>query len=116
MSLQNWQKQISKTPYLTATDSRSLFDNLNRSTNVAAHIEDKRTAIDLAILKNDMSATRGQTRWVPGSIVISDSLTKKGSSSFLRGILHVACWTLFELGAKRLREMLVKRSWDRCGK
>ncbi|CAK9117550.1 unnamed protein product [Durusdinium trenchii] len=64
MSLQNWQKQISRTPYMTATDSRSLFDNLTRSTNVAAHIEDKRTAIDLAILKNDMNTTRGQTRWV----------------------------------------------------
>ncbi|CAK9117590.1 unnamed protein product [Durusdinium trenchii] len=62
MSLQNWQKQISRTPYMTATDSRSLFDNLTRSTNVAAHIEDKRTAIDLAILKNDMNTTRGQTR------------------------------------------------------
>ena len=104
MSLQNWQKQISRTPYLTATDSRSLFDNLTRSTNVAAHIEDKRTAIDLAILKNDMRTTRGQTRWVPGSITISDSLTKKGPSSFLRGVLRTACWTLFELGAERLQD------------
>ena len=116
MSLQNWQKQISRTPYMTATDSRSLFDNLTRSTNVAAHIEDKRTAIDLAILKNDMNTTRGQTRWVPGSIMISDSLTKKGPSTFLRGVLRIACWTLFELGAKKLQEMLTKRSWDRCGK
>jgi len=42
MDLLNWQEQISKTPFITVTDSRSLFDNLSKSKNVAAHIEDKR--------------------------------------------------------------------------
>ena len=105
MDLLNWQEQISKTPFITVTDSRSLFDNLSKSKNVAAHIEDKRTAIDLTILKNDMMATKGQVRWVPGEIMISDSLTKKGPSTFLRKTMRNACWTLFEFGAKELQKV-----------
>ena len=103
MNLNNWQERISRTPFTAATDSRSLFDNLSKSKNVAAHIEDKRTAIDLTILKNDMMSTRGQVRWVPGEIMISDSLTKKGPSNFLRKIMRCSCWTLCEYGAKALQ-------------
>ena len=103
MNLNNWQERISRTPFIAATDSRSLFDNLSKSKNVAAHIEDKRTAIDLTILKNDTMSTRGQVRWVPGEIMISDSLTKKGASNFLRKIMRCSCWTLCEYGAKALQ-------------
>ena len=104
MDLLNWQEQISKTPFITVTDSRSLFDNLSKSKNVAAHIDDKRTAIDLTILKSDMTSTQGQVRWVPGEIMISDSLTKKGPSHFLRKIMRCSCWTLCEYGAKALQQ------------
>ena len=104
MNLNNWQERISRTPFIAATDSRSLFDNLSKSKNVAAHIEDKRTAIDLTILKNDTMSTRGQVRWVPGEIMISDSLTKKGPSHFLRKIMRCSCWTLCEYGAKALQQ------------
>ena len=105
MKLVNWQEKIRHTPFIAATDSRSLFDNLSKSKNVAAHIEDKRAAIDLTILKNDMVATRGQIRWTPGEIMVSDSLTKKGPSVFLRKITRNSCWTLCEYGARALKAM-----------
>ena len=103
MTLSNWQQQISKTPFVAAIDSRSLFDNLTKSTNIASHVDDKRTAIDLTILKNDLQHTKGQLRWVAGEIMISDALTKKGPANFLRGIMELSHWTLFELGAKVLK-------------
>ena len=105
MNLSNWQQQIGRTPFIAVTDSRSLFDNLSKSTNIASHVDDKRTAIDLTILKNDLQQTRGQLRWVAGGeIMISDALTKKGPASFLRGIMKLAYWTLFEVGAKELKQ------------
>lgn len=84
MTLNNWQEGVSRTPFVAATGSRSSFDNLSKSTNVAAHIDDKQAAIDLTILKNDLQTTRGQLRWVSGDIMISGSLTKKGHARFLR--------------------------------
>ena len=95
-----------KDPFIAVTDSRSLFDNLSKSTNIASHVDDKRTAIDLTILKNDLQHTRGQLRWVAGEIMISDALTKKGPASFLRGIMKLAYWTLFEVGAKELKQQV----------
>ena len=101
MNLTNWQERIGRTPLIAATDSRSLFDNLSKSKHVAAHIEDKRTAIDLTILKNDMTLTRGQVRWVPGEIMISDSLTKKGPSHFLRKIMRCSVGPCASMEPKR---------------
>ena len=72
------------------TDFRSLFDNLSKTTNIASYVDDKKTAIDLTILKNDLQHTGGQLRWVTGEIIISDALTKKGPISFLRGIMKLA--------------------------
>ena len=66
MNLVNWQEKIRHTPFLAATDSRSLSDNLSKPKNVAAHIEDKRAAIDLTIIENDMVATRGQNEMGAG--------------------------------------------------
>lgn len=103
LNLPNWQQQISRTPFVAATDSRSLFDNLSKTTNVAAHIDDKRTAIDLTILKSDLQHTKGQIRWVAGDIMISDALAKKGPAVFLREVMKCSYWTLFEWGAKELQ-------------
>ena len=48
-----------------------------------SQVEDKGTAIDVAILKDDRYKTGGHLRWVEGSNMVTNSLTKKMSRDFL---------------------------------
>ena len=95
---QNWERAISAMPCIAVTDSKSLYDTIHRCCNTASHIEDKRTAIDVTILKRDFKQTQGQVRWIAGSRMISDSLTKKMGSSYLRAVLKHGKWSLSEKG------------------
>ena len=96
--MDRWEEQIAATPFVAITDSRSLYDTITKLRNTASHIEDKRTAIDVTILKNDFNRTKGQVRWVEGGRMISDSLTKKMSSAYLRNVLQKGLWSLTERG------------------
>ena len=94
----NWEQAISAMPCIAVTDSKSLYDTIHRCCNTSSHIEDKRTAIDVTILKRDFKETQGQVRWIAGSRMISDSLTKKMGSSYLRAVLNHGKWSLSEKG------------------
>ena len=45
-------------------DSKSIYDTVTKCRNTSSHIDDKRTAIDLTILKSDLAQSQGQVRWV----------------------------------------------------
>ena len=62
LRLEDWEARIGAIPCIAVTDSKSLYDTINKCCNTSAHIEDKRTAIDVTILKRDFSHTRGQVR------------------------------------------------------
>ena len=104
---QNWERAISAMPCIAVTDSKSLYDTIHRCCNTASHIEDKRTAIDVTILKRDFKQTQGQVRWIAGSRMISDSLTKKMGSSYLRAVLKHGKWSLSEKGNAALDSKVV---------
>ena len=117
LSLENWEQQLGKLPFIAVTDSRSLYDTITKCRNTSAHIDDKRTAIDLTILKGDLETTGGQVRWVGGSNMVSDSLTKRAAPKFLSRIMHLGKWSLTETGYKRLVEIhaLFNTSCGACG-
>lgn len=98
LRLDTWEDVVGKIPYIAVTDSKSLYDAITKCRNTASHIEDKRTAIDITILKGDFRRTKGQVRWVEGSRMLSDSLTKKMNPSYLRTILKNGNWSLSEKG------------------
>ena len=102
LTLQDWEHQLGEWPFIAVTDSKSLYDTVTKCRNSSAHISDKRTAIDLTILKSDLAKTKGQVRWVGGTNMISDALTKKMSPTFLRQIMKVGKWTLTEKGHNEL--------------
>ena len=89
---------MASTPFIAITDSKSLYDTVSKCRNTASHISDKRTAIDVTILKSDFKKTQGQIRWVEGSRLIADSLTKRISGSFLRNVLEKGQGSLSEKG------------------
>ena len=54
-------------------------------------VEDKRVAIDLAILKQCMARTGLSVRWCPTQLQIADGLTKDQMDPVIYSELH---WTL----------------------
>lgn len=81
-------------PYVAVTGSRSLYDCLNKLVCTYTQTDDKRTAIDVAILKNDLQRTGGQARWIEGANMICDPLTKRMKGTFLRKIADSGYWSL----------------------
>ena len=72
---QEWEAQMDKQPFLAVTDSKSLYDTLSKKTCPYSQIEDKRTAIDVSILKRELEGV-GTVRWVDGRNMLADALTK----------------------------------------
>jgi hypothetical protein len=118
LRLEDWEEAIGRIPCIAVTDSKSLFDTMQKCCNTSAHIEDKGTAIDVTVLKRDFQQTRGQVRWIQGAKMISDSLTKKMGSSFLRNVLQKGTWSLSEKGFSQESKILLlisaKRNSGRC--
>lgn len=103
MKKDDWEQRLSTIPYVSVVDSKSLHDCVNKLICTYAQVEDKRTAIDVAILKDDLNRTAGHLRWVDGQNMIADSLTKVMKSDFLRIVCNKGFWSLKDTGSKRIR-------------
>ena len=79
-------------------DSRSLYDCINKLVCTYAQVEDKRTAIDIAILNNYLYRSGGTLRWAAANNMVADSLTKRMCSDFLQLVFNTGQWSLSELG------------------
>ena len=90
------------------TDSKSLFDCLHKLICSYTQADDKRTAIDIAILKGDLQRSGGHARWIEGTNMIADPLTKKMKEkmkgTFLRGIANDGLWSISFHGHQKLRD------------
>lgn len=104
MSNDQWEQQLAAIPYVAITDSKSLYDCLHKLVCTFTQTEDKRTAIDIAILKDDLQKSGGHTRWIEGSNMIADPLTKKMRGDFLRAVCNKGFWTLTHHGNSKLRK------------
>ena len=60
---------------ILATDCKSLYDHLV-SPSAPTSIEDRRTSIDVVIVRESMKTSNGQVRWLPTDRMIADGLTK----------------------------------------
>ena len=101
MSTTDWERHLASIPYVSVVDSRSLYDCINKLVCTYAQVEDKRTAIDVAILKDDLCRSGGTLRWVAGDNMVADPLTKRMCSDFLRMICNTGMWSLSEDGHER---------------
>eukprot|EP00971_Amphidinium_carterae_P301708 5993898-Amphidinium_carterae.5 len=82
-------------PSMVLTHYKSVFDSLSQlwSTGVA----DKRTAIDLAIIREALSKDLSKCRWIDTKYQLVDSLTKKSSSpDFLRQVIRAGRYQVVE--------------------
>eukprot|EP00913_Durusdinium_trenchii_P007048 g6630.t1 len=71
---------------LAVIDAKSLYDHLTRETIGGS---DKRTAIEIQIIRDDLRRLQGQVKWVEHLAMIADGLTKiNGSNAALREVIR----------------------------
>ena len=73
MVLGSEQHQDSLKHSLAIIDAKSLFDYLAKDTVGG---QDRRTAIEIQIIREDLSHLQGQVRWVDHPAMLADGLTK----------------------------------------
>ena len=70
---------------LTICDAKSLYDHLSSETSGTA--ADRRTAIEMQIIRASLDAQDGEIRWVDHTGMYADALTKKNGNVPLLQIL-----------------------------
>ena len=73
LSPRAWREQENVPPLISVTDSKGNYDHLHNETIAS---EDRKSAIDLAIITEDLQRPRMFVRWVDGKAQVADALTK----------------------------------------
>lgn len=94
-ALEEAEGVLSRRPPIGVTDCRSLYDHLV-SLGQGGVLGDKRTAIDIAIIKQSMHRSGLEPRWVPTTHTLADGLTKDKADpiDLLRSVLRSARYQL----------------------
>ena len=67
-------------PVLIGTDCKSLYDHLHSPSSPT--LEDRRTAIDIIILRDSIIRLGASLRWLPTNRMLADALTKESPEAF----------------------------------
>ena len=78
---------------ILVTDCKSLYDHLI-SPSAPTAIEDRRTSIDVVIIRESVRAMNAHVRWVPTSHMLADALTKDNGdpTDALRGCIRQSAY------------------------
>ena len=74
-----WNRQTDRL-VLLATDCKSLFDHL--SSQSSPTLDDRRTAIDIIIIRDSINRLEASLRWLPTNRMLADALTKESPEAF----------------------------------
>ena len=88
----DWETMIEPLEFGVVTDAKSVYDSLTSSTGSSS--TDKRTAIDLAIIREYLRRHNGCIRWIGGNVQLADSLTKFMTADFLRSVMRRGSYQL----------------------
>jgi len=59
LSAREWHREVAQLPFICVTDSKSLYDTICKCTNPASQCEDKRTSIDISLIKQEIAELNG---------------------------------------------------------
>ena len=77
LKLACWETKAGRLAGVIATDCKSVYDELAKPLGPSVStIEDRRTAIDLCLVKDAFRDRGVQVRWIEGTVQLADSLTK----------------------------------------
>ena len=88
---------LQKRPPIMAIDCKSLFDHLI-SPSSPTSIEDRRTSIDVVIIRESLKLTSGHVRWLPTDRMVADAFTKDKSdpADLLRSCIKAGRYQISE--------------------
>jgi len=91
-------------PTATVTDAKALYDAISRKSGQG---DCKRAMVDIAVMSHSIKALRAKVFWIPGELMVADSLTKKnGNGTLTRRILRLAQYGISAEAAATLLEGL----------
>ena len=105
-----WHREVSQLPFICVTDSKSLYDTICKCTNPASQCEDKRTSIDISLIKQEIAELNGTIRWIDGRTMLADSLTKESKADLLRHVMKTGQWSILEEGSALQQKLLERTS------
>ena len=91
LSLCEWREQEKVPSLISITDSKGNHDHLHNETT--GHSEDRRSAMDLAIIREDLQRPRMFLRWVDGKAQVPDALAKLYGDGDLLGAVRRQAFT-----------------------
>jgi hypothetical protein len=93
--LRDYAEVLLRRQPIVVTDCKSLYDHVT-STSTPAALDDRRTAIDVAIIRQSMHRCGMQVRWAPTDRMLADALTKnKGDpADLLRAVIRASTYQL----------------------
>ena len=95
LSPHEWRGRKEVTPLMSVTDSKGSYDYL--CSGSVSPSEDRRSAIDLAIIRENLSGPRMFLRWIDGKVQVADALTRLHSDvDLLRAVCQQAFTKLVE--------------------
>ena len=74
-------------PHDHSLDAKSVFDALTKE--CAGSRQDRRTTVDLAIVRETLKAQGSHIRWIPHPLMPADSMTKAGPSAGNDALRHL---------------------------
>eukprot|EP00435_Cladocopium_sp_Y103_P071090 s130_g36.t1 len=115
--VRDYLTRLQARPPVVITDCKSLFDHLIAVTSPTS-IEDRRTSIDIVILRQSLERLKGSLRWVPTNRMLADSLTKNAGdpTDLLRACIRQCTYqispeeTVLQLQAAERQRRLLARS------
>ena len=86
---------LAKRPAILATDCKSLYDHLISPSSPTA-VDDRRTSIDIVIIRESIKLLSAQIRWLPTNRMIADGLTKDTMepSDLIRSCVRAASYQI----------------------
>ena len=109
-SAREWHREVSRLPFICITDSKSLYDAVSKYTNPASQCGDKRTSIDISLIKQEINELNGKIRWIDGRTMLADPLTKESKSDLLRHVIRTGQWAILEEGSALQRKLIERTS------
>ena len=107
-----WKRHVARWPHVLATDAKTGYDAISSEAMPA----DRKIAIDVAVLRQAVleEGVGAFVRWVPGSEMVGDGLTKWGHNKVLCRVIQSGEWALADnQQAQELRRLaaLKKSQW-----
>ena len=75
LDIRSCRNVLKRRPPIVVTDCKSLYDHLH-SPSSPTSIEDRRTSIDVVIIRESCRHMQAHVRWVPTNRMLADGLTK----------------------------------------